>query len=82
MRTSITISGLQLYAFHGLFREEQQLGQKFTFDVHAEVDADGSHRDDDLSQSVRYDMLSPPIPHTLAQVAVRVELSRGQLAAG
>lgn len=55
MLTSIMIKGLETYAYHGLFEQERSLGQKFVFDVEAELQADGSHREDSLRASVRYD---------------------------
>jgi dihydroneopterin aldolase len=55
MRTSIAIAGLQSYAHHGLFEEERSLGQKFCFDVHAELGHSATHRDDNLESSIRYD---------------------------
>jgi len=57
MRTSIDIKGLETYAYHGLFDEEQRLGQRFTFDIRANLKPAGSHRDDALDGSVRYDAL-------------------------
>jgi len=55
MRTAIRIEGLQTYGYHGLFEEERRLGQKFSFDVYAELDDASSHSADDLSGSLRYD---------------------------
>lgn len=121
--TSITIKGLEIYAYHGLFEQERSLGQKFVFDVEAELRAGGSHQDDSLRASVRYDTvvdetvrlvqaetlqtlealgekivrgllerfepmrsvcvtvakLSPPIPHPLAHVGVKIALSRNDV---
>lgn len=55
MQTSISVVGLQSYGYHGLFEEERSLGQKFCFDVHAELRAALTHGDDRLDSSVRYD---------------------------
>lgn len=55
MQTSISIVGLQSYAYHGMCEEERRLGQKFCFDVHARLSGAVSHRDDQLESSVRYD---------------------------
>lgn len=57
MRTSIEIAGLQTYAYHGFFSEEQQLGQKFSFDILAQLGPIESHQGDDLTNTVRYDRL-------------------------
>jgi 7,8-dihydroneopterin aldolase/epimerase/oxygenase len=55
MLTSIHITGLKTYGYHGLFEEERTLGQKFTFDIHATLAEVQTHRRDDLNSSVRYD---------------------------
>ena len=55
MLTSINISGLETYGYHGLFEEERTLGQKFTFDISATLREVRTHRSDNLDSSVRYD---------------------------
>ena len=39
MLTTIQISGLQIFGYHGLFEEERRLGQKFNFDIDATLNA-------------------------------------------
>ena len=55
MLTSIHITGLKTFGYHGLFEEERTLGQKFTFDIQATLVEVQTHRRDDLNSSVRYD---------------------------
>jgi 7,8-dihydroneopterin aldolase/epimerase/oxygenase len=55
MLTSINITGLKTYGYHGLFEEERTLGQKFTFDISATLREVQTHRSDNLACSVRYD---------------------------
>lgn len=55
MLTSINITGLKTYGYHGLFEEERTLGQKFTFDISATLREVHTHRSDNLDTSVRYD---------------------------
>jgi len=55
MLTSINITGLQTYGYHGLFEEERTLGQKFSFDISAMLREVRTHLGDDLDTSVRYD---------------------------
>jgi 7,8-dihydroneopterin aldolase/epimerase/oxygenase len=57
LRTALTVTGLQTYGYHGLFDEERQLGQKFLFDVRAELASTQTHLHDSLEASVRYDAL-------------------------
>ncbi|UGY13167.1 dihydroneopterin aldolase [Bradyrhizobium septentrionale] len=68
MRTSITITGLTTYGYHGLFEEERSLGQRFTFDISATLREVRTHRSDDLDCSVRYD--------AVVDEAVRIASSR------
>ena len=55
MLTSIKIIGLQTYGYHGLFKEQRTLGQKFSFDISAVLREVRTHLSDDLDSSVRYD---------------------------
>lgn len=55
MLTSINITGLETYGYHGLFEQERTLGQKFTFDISATLRDVRTHRGDNLDSSVRYD---------------------------
>jgi FolB domain-containing protein len=57
MLTSINITGLTTYGYHGLFEEERTLGQKFTFDISAVLREVATHRGDDLDSSIRYDVV-------------------------
>jgi dihydroneopterin aldolase len=57
MLTSIKVTGLKTYGYHGLFEEERTLGQKFSFDILATLREVRTHRGDDLDASVRYDAL-------------------------
>jgi dihydroneopterin aldolase len=57
LHTSLLISGLELYGFHGYFDEEQRLGQKFLFDVSAVLVPAITHSADSFAASVRYDKL-------------------------
>ncbi|MEO8320747.1 MAG: dihydroneopterin aldolase [Bradyrhizobium sp.] len=55
MLTSINITGLKTYGYHGLFEEERKLGQNFIFDISATLREVRTHCGDDLDCSIRYD---------------------------
>jgi dihydroneopterin aldolase len=57
MESSLIITGLQTYGYHGLVAEERQLGQKFLFGVRATLASAHTHLDDGLEASVRYELL-------------------------
>lgn len=66
MLTSIKIIGLQTYGYHGLFEEERTLGQKFSFDISADLQEVPTHLRDDLDSSVRYDAVVDEAVHIAA----------------
>ena len=51
--TTIEISGLELFARHGVLEEERRYGRKFLFDLRLEVGDQGS-RSDQLEDTVDY----------------------------
>ena len=48
----ICIENLEIYARHGVYPEENKLGQKFLICAQLEIDAGKAARQDDLRQSV------------------------------
>ena len=54
MADYITIEGLEVFANHGVFKEEVSLGQKFVISAVLELDVSKAGRFDDLEQSVNY----------------------------
>jgi 7,8-dihydroneopterin aldolase/epimerase/oxygenase len=54
MNDRIFIRGIQVHAYHGVFEEENRLGQKFHFDVDYWVDAQPYAKADDYSHAVSY----------------------------
>ena len=49
----ITIDNLEVFANHGVFEEEANLGQKFLVSVKMFFDASEAGRTDDLAKSVK-----------------------------
>ena len=50
----IIIDGLEIFANHGVFPEENRLGQKFVVSVILYLDTRRAGKSDDLEQSVNY----------------------------
>jgi dihydroneopterin aldolase/2-amino-4-hydroxy-6-hydroxymethyldihydropteridine diphosphokinase len=50
----ISIKQLEIFANHGVFKEENVLGQKFIIDAELEVDTRNAGLNDDLDKSVNY----------------------------
>lgn len=50
----ISIEGMEFFAYHGCFKEEQVIGTKFRCDVFLEVDTTKAEQTDDLNDTVNY----------------------------
>lgn len=50
----IQIEGMEFYSFHGHFREEQIVGNKFLVDLTIETDMDRAARSDNLKDALNY----------------------------
>ncbi len=51
----IAVEGLQFYAHHGYYKEEQVLGGKYTVDIYMEVDFSEAAGTDDLRKTIDYE---------------------------
>lgn len=54
METKLLIKGLEVFANHGLFDEENKLGQKFVFDIECKVDYTKAMTSDIMTDSISY----------------------------
>ena len=52
----IQIEGMEFYAFHGHFKEEQIVGNKFLIDVTLETDMERAIESDNLKDAVNYQL--------------------------
>ncbi|MBB6451566.1 dihydroneopterin aldolase [Geomicrobium halophilum] len=50
----IFAQGMSFYAYHGVFPEENRLGQRFVVDLILKADLKGAAANDDIEQSVDY----------------------------
>jgi 7,8-dihydroneopterin aldolase/epimerase/oxygenase len=48
------VSGMKFYGYHGVFPEEQKLGQRFNVDVTLGLDLSRAGLTDDLNETVNY----------------------------
>ncbi len=51
----IAIEGMQFYAHHGYYNEEQVLGGKYTVDVYLKTDFSEAANSDALNQTINYE---------------------------
>ncbi len=54
MRTKLFINSLEVFANHGLFEEENKLGQKFIFDIECELNYQKALFSDEMPDSISY----------------------------
>ena len=51
---TIILEGMEFFAFHGCFKEEQIIGTKFIVDLHVETDTSVSEKSDRLRDTIDY----------------------------
>ena len=61
----INITGLEVFAHHGVYREENVLGQKFIVDVSMMVSTKEAGRTDDIRRSVNYGLVCDDIQQVM-----------------
>lgn len=54
---SITLEGLEFFAFHGYYDEEQKIGNKYGVDITIETSLEKAQVDDKLSETIDYEEL-------------------------
>ena len=73
----IEIKGLEVFAHHGVYEEEQRLGQKFVVSAVLSLDTTAAAQTDDLDKTVNYGAISKPwAPVGLPLETVAVETTR------
>ena len=60
----IKIENLEIFANHGVYPEENRLGQKFLVSCILYVDTRKAGKTDDLEASVNYGTISHPVSYT------------------
>ena len=53
----ITLEGLEFFAFHGYYDEEQKIGNKYGVDITVETTLEKAQTDDKLSETIDYEEL-------------------------
>ena len=53
----IAIEGMQFYAHHGYYKEEQVIGGQYTVDLYLRADLEEAAEQDDLKKTINYENL-------------------------
>lgn len=51
---TISVEGMEFFAYHGCFKEEQIIGNRFLVDIIAETDTTEAESSDDLTKTLNY----------------------------
>jgi len=63
---SIAITGIEVFAYHGVMAEEKKDGQRFLVDVELRLDLSAAGDSDDLAETVNYGLLAQQIHDLVA----------------
>jgi dihydroneopterin aldolase len=63
---SIAITGIEVFAYHGVLAEEKKAGQRFLVDVELMLDLSAAGASDDLAETVDYGLLTQRIHDVVA----------------
>ncbi len=53
----VSLKGLEFFAYHGYYDEEQKVGNKYSVDITVRADLKAAAVEDELSQTVNYEAL-------------------------
>lgn len=67
MTDTITLTGLVVFGYHGVFDHEKRDGQEFTIDVSLDVDTARAAATDDIADTVHYGELADKVVRIVSQ---------------
>ena len=67
----VSLEGLEFFAYHGYYQEEQKVGNKYAVDIKVGADFHQAAQDDSLAETVNYELLYKVIE---AQMKIRSRL--------
>ena len=80
MENKIIISGLRLYAYHGVMEQERQVGAYFTIDCEVEADMKEAIEHDFVDGTISYADIYETIKREMATPSFLVEHAAGRIA--
>ncbi|WP_281614470.1 dihydroneopterin aldolase [Flammeovirga sp. SubArs3] len=54
MKHTIALEGLEFFAYHGFFKEERKIGNKYGVDIFVDTDFKKAAQEDDLDGTINY----------------------------
>lgn len=61
----VALEGMEFFAYHGFYKEEQRIGNKYSVDLKIETDFSKAANEDDLSGTINYEALYNLVKHEM-----------------
>jgi dihydroneopterin aldolase len=76
----IRLEGIEIYAHHGYYKEEQKLGSRFQLDIEMTVNTNQASRSDDLNVTVNYQQVFETVKREMKKKSKLLENIAGRIA--
>jgi 7,8-dihydroneopterin aldolase/epimerase/oxygenase len=63
----VALEGMEFFAYHGFYDEEQKMGNKYSVDVAVETDLTAAAQHDSLAETINYERLYKIIARVMGQ---------------
>lgn len=80
MTDRITLTGIEVFAHHGVLESERVEGQPFTIDVEVDIDLSAAAASDDLANTLDYGELAKRVHEAATQRRYLIEAVAGRVA--
>ena len=61
----VALEGMEFFAYHGFYKEEQRIGNKYSVDLRIETDLSKAAAEDDLSGTIDYEAVYNLVKHEM-----------------
>lgn len=75
----VSLEGMEFYARHGYYEEERKIGNKYSVDVHLEVDFLEAAMEDKLEGTVNYEVVYEVVAEVMSIDALLLEHLAGKM---
>ena len=79
MEAEIVLEGLEFYAYHGLYEQEQKIGNKFSVDIKILFDYTFQKGIEDLSKTVNYEKVYQSVNEEMKTPSKLLETLAGNI---
>ncbi len=63
----IALEGMEFFAYHGFYKEEQKIGNKYAIDLRIYTDLNDAAMSDDLKQTINYETVYTLVKKVMSQ---------------